>query len=152
MTHEELDALEALANAATPGEWFVDWDEGVGLEVYSYDAEGRPVTATATSKENAAFIAVACRLAPALVAEVRRLRANCSAIPNSCRSELGSIHAQLEATREAAFAERLAASLARVQPLTPEQRAIVCADDGEQEVSGPASDGKFTREAGKGGG
>ncbi|MHB8406220.1 MAG: hypothetical protein ACYDCJ_12435 [Gammaproteobacteria bacterium] len=68
-THEalDLDAIEARANAATPGPW--DTDE--------YDG-GLRSTVTAgpiTSDEDYDFIAHARTDVPALIAEVRRLRA-----------------------------------------------------------------------------
>lgn len=77
MTNEKLDALEALANAATPGPWEVhshrehsatfDW-HGVN------NASGKEVTGDFLLAEDAAFIAAARTAVPELVAECRRLR------------------------------------------------------------------------------
>lgn len=74
LTPAELDAIEARANAATPGPWTQrDVDahmiRGPKREVlYAYDAFGGDGLA------NAAFIAAARADVPALVAEVRALR------------------------------------------------------------------------------
>ncbi len=65
MTDEELDHLEALANAATEGPW--TWD------TYIVRADGRPII-TADSAMDARFIAASREAVPALIAEVRRLR------------------------------------------------------------------------------
>lgn len=75
----ELDTIEALANAATPG----PWAHGRGYEqedpgAYVYQAQGcGPVVATGMDPidpADAAFIASARTAVPALCREVRRLR------------------------------------------------------------------------------
>jgi hypothetical protein len=78
MTEQELQAIEALAAAATPGPWEAGNDIGEG-EVYGVD--GYAVVGAAaqawTRREvdaNTRFIAAARTAVPALVAEVRRLR------------------------------------------------------------------------------
>ena len=82
MTQQELDALKALADAATPGPWEVEHHSGILVD-------GVPSTcAVLTSQEydmasfgddlqgyfDAAFIAAARAAVPALIAEVERLR------------------------------------------------------------------------------
>lgn len=80
-TGQQLDELEALANAATEGPWCTD-----GWEIYQ-GAEYRvgaawigetcrgPVDSWEQDNANAAFAAAARAAVPALAAEVRRLRA-----------------------------------------------------------------------------
>lgn len=79
MTQAELDALKALANAATPGPWG-HWLHQVGgadwrgqwyllADVYGSDNMGDEAA------KNAAFIAASRAAVPALLAEVERLRA-----------------------------------------------------------------------------
>jgi hypothetical protein len=85
LTSSELDAIEARANAATPG----PWERGATLRerdgkvttfseeasVYPPLGEAGPVAvATVAEYDNASFIAHARQDVPALVAEVRRLR------------------------------------------------------------------------------
>lgn len=70
LTNEDLDAIEARANAATEGPWAADRLEGNLDSLYSRVAEvGMWLEA------DAEFIAHARADVPALVAEVRRLRA-----------------------------------------------------------------------------
>lgn len=81
MTDEELNAIDARANAATPGKW----KTGTGYEQSKRGnyvcGHGRIVCAEqddtdcVLSDEDAAFIAAARADVPALVAEVRRLKA-----------------------------------------------------------------------------
>lgn len=79
MTPAELATIEALANAATPGQWVVEhWDDQGRIH--------RPGSADTVASNggtgdwddvdgpNAAFIASARAAVPALVAEVRRLQ------------------------------------------------------------------------------
>lgn len=69
----DLDALEALANAAAPGPWVKDDVAGGSCRVYNdhdfviYDEGGH-------GPGDAAFIAATRTAVPALIAEVRRLR------------------------------------------------------------------------------
>lgn len=85
----DLDQLEALANAATQGPWHVH-EEGFGRlgrpTVYATDEELRYIAncrdlpthedhAPTDDRANARFIAAARTAVPALIAEVRRLRA-----------------------------------------------------------------------------
>jgi hypothetical protein len=79
MTNEELTAIEARANAATPGPWEGKTNSGM---VSTHDAYGTVFetgcgccTDNGLSAEDAAFISAARVDVPALVAEVRRLRA-----------------------------------------------------------------------------
>src|SRR5581483_2475098 len=101
MSDEELDGIEELASAATPGPWFVrgmDDDQAMSLVAVSTGPDtgkgegwpafepGEVVAATlvqhpryvdigdAKWDENAAFIAMAREAIPRLVSEVRRLR------------------------------------------------------------------------------
>lgn len=84
MTEQELAAIEARATAATPGPWTAshrhvhgtpdnDEQSGLGLEIEGPpQASGRGQFARGA---DATFIAAAREDVPALVAEVRRLRA-----------------------------------------------------------------------------
>lgn len=83
MTNEELEAIEALANAATPGPWretevgCVLTDANVS-ERYNQVASVMPICnkgGHCYQDDTAAFIAASREAVPALVAEVRRLRA-----------------------------------------------------------------------------
>lgn len=84
LTDADLDQLDALAEAATPGPWHYN-PNGKGVEgdgwVRASDRghEFDVVTETYWRKEDAAFIAAARLAIPALVAEVRRLRGVASA-------------------------------------------------------------------------
>lgn len=68
MTNEELDAIKARANAATPGEW-----RSHGRGVYFGDS-GSLVDGEFSNSNDACFIASARRDVPALIAEIYRLR------------------------------------------------------------------------------
>lgn len=84
MTEEELAALEALTEAATAGPWEWNdhdlhavsvanddpWDPASGQKIIVTDSGAYP-----PEKDDAAFIAAARTAVPALIAEVRRLRA-----------------------------------------------------------------------------
>lgn len=74
MTDEELDAIEARANAATPGPWTweTDYEEEGGYFLDGSDGED---VGWARSEPDIVFITAARVDVPALVAEVRRLRA-----------------------------------------------------------------------------
>jgi len=111
MSDEELDRLEALCNAATPGPWF--WDDGdppsALLSLYNGpDLPGFPMDEDKfgeRSLENPAvlsldewgtdeltandrtFIVAARTALPALIAEVRRLRA--ASLPAPARDLAG---------------------------------------------------------------
>ncbi|QLJ01493.1 hypothetical protein HZZ00_10975 [Streptomyces sp. NEAU-sy36] len=71
----DLDAIQARANAATPGPWFPheDWPGRVFAES-EFNAHVARVTGS-NPEANEQFIAHAREDVPALVAEVRRLRA-----------------------------------------------------------------------------
>ncbi len=105
MTDEELDRIEALANAATAGPWFVTglpWfraqdavlagspDGNVAAMVAQCEVwegerdewnDNEPSFPLADSRCDAAFIAAAREAVPALIAEVRRLRAKTVEVP-----------------------------------------------------------------------
>jgi hypothetical protein len=76
LTDDELKAIEARANAATPGPWKAEGDDECILYVRA--ANGHTVVTTDsgvyTTDEDAIFIAAARTDVPKLVAEVRRLR------------------------------------------------------------------------------
>lgn len=89
MTNEELQAIKARAEAATPGPWSKAWmwDYRVTGDGVFALGEG-PTTYGATlahaapqAERDAAFIAAARADVPALVAEVERLRAIVDAAP-----------------------------------------------------------------------
>jgi hypothetical protein len=71
MTEDELIRLEALANAATAGPWVVHVN---GNTVRSYAING-VCSGMSYKNGNADFIAASRIAVPALIAEVRRLRA-----------------------------------------------------------------------------
>lgn len=84
MTNGELAAIEARANAATPGPWedyygeVTSADDAVHFRWLACDSpspkwEGYQETEQAST--DSAFIAAARMVIPALIAEVRRLRA-----------------------------------------------------------------------------
>jgi hypothetical protein len=76
MTEDDLQAIEARANAATPGPWQLT---GGRDEVYDIIGDGRDVVQQVLSPD-AEFIASARTDVPALVAEVRRLRGICDGV------------------------------------------------------------------------
>ena len=75
MNDEQLQAIKARANAATPGPWECHNDDFV---VVLHDGVWHTISIPDTSP-NAAFIAAARADVPALVAEVERLRAQLAA-------------------------------------------------------------------------
>ncbi len=75
MTDDELDAIEARANAATPGPWLPSLDTWPPRRL-----DGSPRLSEITHSlgmfpGDMAFIAAARTDVPALIAEIRRLRA-----------------------------------------------------------------------------
>jgi hypothetical protein len=82
MTDIDLDALDALAAAATPGPWFADsteigrtyGDDPTGL-IETWVAESCDIDNPEQGAANAAFIAAARDAVPALTARVRELEA-----------------------------------------------------------------------------
>jgi hypothetical protein len=92
MTDEQLREIEGRANAATPGPWFqrasIDKDMTIeGDIIYVADSYGpnheRDTwdAAVAAARADAAFIAAARDDVPALIAELRELRAWKKAVP-----------------------------------------------------------------------
>jgi hypothetical protein len=76
MTDAELDALEKLAAAATPGPWTIQFTT-MSTRVYGPPESfvcGMPAIDDPTVEPDAHFIAAAREAVPALIAEVRRLR------------------------------------------------------------------------------
>ena len=71
MTEEQLGQLEALADAATPGPWAVDNDTDKRAMIATREAG--PIAGM--FRRDADFAAASREAVPALVAEVRRLRA-----------------------------------------------------------------------------
>jgi hypothetical protein len=66
------DELRALAEAATPGPWEIDWEENDGPESYpigfrAEDAVGHDVGNFDGSEADAALIVAACNALPALL-------------------------------------------------------------------------------------
>lgn len=76
MTEEELTAIEARAAAATAGPWVASHRYNICWDVDGPDANGPDMM----PKGDAQFIAAARVDVPALVAEVRRLRAEVGAV------------------------------------------------------------------------
>ena len=81
MTNDELNAIEARANAATPGEWdaSVAYDETVHAVVGGFSSGATP------TNEDAKFVVNARQDVPALIAEVRRLREFAGCMAQSLR-------------------------------------------------------------------
>lgn len=79
MTEQELQAIEARANAATPGPWYYAYEGSSDWSVFQDGTDTRPVASLhrwhKAECPEAVFIAHARQDIPALVAEVRRLRA-----------------------------------------------------------------------------
>lgn len=79
MKQDELDRLEALAKAATPGPWYQVYEGSSDWTVYGPDDDVKSVANLHRWHQvecpDAAFIVAARDAVPALVAEVRRLRA-----------------------------------------------------------------------------
>jgi predicted RNase H-like nuclease (RuvC/YqgF family) len=79
MTEEELDRLQALADAATPGEWqastviagMITHDQHGWI---AHCPRGSCKETEQMARQDAAFIAAARAALPRLIAEVRRLR------------------------------------------------------------------------------
>lgn len=71
----DLDAIEARARAATEGPWTVN-EDGHGVEARADDDFGGIQIVPWIKCENAAFIAHAYQDIPALIAELRHLRAS----------------------------------------------------------------------------
>lgn len=127
MTADQLAALEALCDAATPGPWERGYhhaqDHQTGAMPTKADPEGCIVIGPEQCEvadcdfsdrpsANAAFIAAARTALPELVAEVRRLRGTLGALPhnahpgdpdawNACMEQLGKLHATVARLRAA---------------------------------------------------
>ena len=87
MNEEQLQEIEERANAATPGKWepvhanndVRIWRDGCIVAVFPYDM---PYYTTAHNADaDAAFCIAARSDVPALIAEVRSLRAKLDAVP-----------------------------------------------------------------------
>lgn len=78
----DLDAIEARANTATPGPWAVseDYSDVLAPDGSQLASYWNPTSET----ENGEFIAHAREDVPALLAEVRRLRAQVAAVTDLC--------------------------------------------------------------------
>ena len=131
MTQAELDALKALAEAATPGPWLpcTDTHEGV-----LWEAWGCTPTVTArtelqadmAAQADAAFIAAARAAVPALIAEVERLQAAWGAEHDA------AIRADEQARMAKREVESLRAELSAARNLTMDVRR---ADNGDVVIS-----------------
>jgi len=103
MTHEELEAIEAREAAATPGPW-VCWDEAI-MSTAKPQCEAECVLwADANSgtdggrifytrDEDAEFIAHARQDVPALLAEVKRLKAEAERLTRERDAAVGDLRA-----------------------------------------------------------
>ena len=75
MTQQELDALKALAEAATPGPWVCYYSLSVGATVQQKGKAGWIFRAQEkATRGDMDFVAAARAAVPALIAEVERLR------------------------------------------------------------------------------
>lgn len=97
MTPEQLAALKALADAATPGPWEEVAESGewwiTGPDIYN-DAV-MTTNASEISQADADFICAAREAVPALLAEVERLRADNADL----RAALSALTADMERLR-----------------------------------------------------
>lgn len=89
LTDADLAELERLVEAATPGPW--ERGEGYGASVIfpPSESEDNPDEPLAIDLrcDDADFIVAACNLAPALAAEVRRLRERLASCTCGCGEE-----------------------------------------------------------------
>jgi hypothetical protein len=95
VTETELNELQKLADAATPGPWFVDGCSmccGVS-QGSSYRDRGHAIDGGAGDwlTVDATFVAKARTAVPALIAEVRRLRS----VLKGCEDALTERHAEI---------------------------------------------------------
>ena len=131
MTQQELAALKALAEAATPGPW---WIEGYAsmFGVFANNTDEQPETIcdlpddSRYSQNNAAFIAATRAAVPALIAEAERLQVAWSAEHDAY------IRADEQARMARREVERLRAELAAARNLTMDVRR---ADNGDVVIS-----------------
>ena len=79
MTDDELNAIERLCNSATPGPWGTIPPGGPNGAFWGICNRMGMIVAMrlTTSEPDAAFIAASRDAIPVLIAEVRRLRAEC---------------------------------------------------------------------------
>ena len=76
MTPEQLAAIEARVNAATPGSWEIVSPHLASLaDAFVYGDDGRTFVATTSGIADAEFIAHAREDVPALIDRVRKLEA-----------------------------------------------------------------------------
>jgi len=88
MTDEELARIEALANAAAPGPWEIrTHDELYAVKGQAGWVASMDADTSSADAANAFFIAAARDAVPALVAEVRRLRAAAAVAMDAMRDE-----------------------------------------------------------------
>ena len=109
MTQAELDALKALADAATPGPWLTNgWYDGIRYSVlFSANERFTETLAYNLNCEDAAFIAATRAAVPALIAEVERLNGERSFLMTEIKKQdaemerLRADNAQLQQQRHA---------------------------------------------------
>jgi hypothetical protein len=104
----DLDAIEARANAATPGPWWADADKGGEVSLWQVDPSDVDMAYFPAADADNEFIATARTDVPALVAEVRRQQEHAA---NARRRESKERGARVDAEERAAVAEALAARL-----------------------------------------
>lgn len=98
MTESELQAIEARANAATPGPWSETDDTGTVIACYCsggpgvFAGEADPAVYGGNDRADFAFIAAARSDVPTLIAEVRRLQS----IGNAQLEELHRLRSERE--------------------------------------------------------
>lgn len=99
---EELDAIEARANAATPGPWASETrtvDHGNGVDDWHFLVMSDGESVHTIGIDDAAFIAAARADVPALVAEVRRLRALLAPVQEAAQAWRGEHPGEAPADR-----------------------------------------------------
>ncbi len=89
MNEEQLQAIEERANKATPGPWHCYYSLSVGATVQQ--GPGKPWIFRAqegATRADLDFVAAAREDVPALIAEVRSLRAKLDAVPVTAINQL----------------------------------------------------------------
>ena len=119
----DLDAIEARAQAATPGPWTVSEDYDDIL-----DAEGGQL-ASYWMEVDGQFIAHAREDVPAMAAEIRRLRAQLNAVTTLCDEQEMAAHLFEFPTPEWITAVRRA-----VEDATEETHVVADDSDGPEHV------------------
>ena len=100
----DLDELERLAKAATPGPWKVVISDKYGFTVAILppDFPQTPLVGRAKDEQDAAYITAACNAVPELIAENRALREDVACLKSLEWRDgvIADLRNELKATRE----------------------------------------------------